>query len=73
MLGIGVEQNDKKAFQCFEKAANAGIAVGQYNLAVMYLYGSGVEKNEEKGMEWLKKAAQQEFAPAVKALENNEL
>ena len=51
----------KKAFQLFEKAANAQIPSAQYNLSVLYRYGEGIEKDEEKADFWRVKAAQNGF------------
>ena len=41
----------------YRKAAEAGIAEAQYNLAVMYGTGEGVAKDPAQAMEWYKKAA----------------
>lgn len=68
MQGLCVEQNYKKAFQWFEKAAGEEIPAAQYNLAILYQYGCGVEKDEEKAALWMAKAAQRNFPLAVQAL-----
>ena len=57
--GAGVSQDDSKAIECFQKAANQGNATAQYNLGVMYEVGRGVSKNETKAIEWYQKAANQ--------------
>ena len=58
----------KKAFQLFEKAANAQIPSAQYNLSVLYRYGEGIEKDEEKADFWRVKAAQNGFRMAIDEL-----
>ncbi|USA54693.1 sel1 repeat family protein [Acinetobacter sp. C32I] len=57
--GDGVEQNDAKAFEWFQKAANQGEASAQYNLAVMYDNGKGIEKDIKQAYYWYFKAAEQ--------------
>ena len=49
-MGAGVSKDDKKAFECFEKANNF---CSKPMLAKCYLEGIGVEKDEEKGFEIL--------------------
>ena len=61
-----------KAFQLFEKAANANIPAAQYNLSVLYRYGEGVEKDIEKADFWRMKAAQNGFRLAIDELEHPE-
>lgn len=45
LKGIGVEEDRLKAADCFQRAANAGNARGQYNLGYMYAHGFGVEQD----------------------------
>ena len=70
LSGKPVPYDPAKAFQLFEKAANANIPAAQYNLSVLYRYGEGVEKDEEKADFWRMKAAQNGFKIAIKELEN---
>ena len=42
--------------------------MGQYNLAILYQFGTGVEQNSEQANYWMTKAAQQGFSLAVEAL-----
>ncbi|MCD8136233.1 MAG: hypothetical protein LUH01_09910 [Parabacteroides gordonii] len=49
----------EKALELFEKAANNGQMLAQYNLAKMYLDGNGARKNMPKAAQWFLKAAQQ--------------
>ena len=48
LTGNPVPYEPAKAFQLFEKAANANIPAAQYNLSVLYRYGEGTEKDVEK-------------------------
>jgi TPR repeat protein len=47
-----------------EKAAQAGDAIAQYKLAMIYYEGNGVERNDAEAMKWLQKAAQQDHIEA---------
>lgn len=48
----------------FRKAAQNGLAVAQYNLAVSYDLGIGVEQDIEKAVFWYRKAAEQNDSDA---------
>jgi TPR repeat protein len=54
---MGVEQDYKKAFILFSKAAQAGNAQAQFNLGALYDMGLGCEEDKEKAIEWCRKAA----------------
>lgn len=56
--------NYDKALEYFEKAANNGQMLAQYNLAKMYLNGNGTSKNPQIAAQWFMKAAQQGDAAA---------
>ena len=71
MSGICVERDEKKAFSYFEQAANAEIPIAQYNIAVMYQYGSGVEQDKAKSRMWMAKAAQHGFPLAVEMMKHD--
>ena len=43
--GNGVNQDDKQAFEWYQKAANQGLALAQNNLGWMYHQGRGVEQD----------------------------
>ena len=62
--GIGVEKDEEKAFEWYEKSAKLNYAPAQLALAGMYLNGRGVEKDEEKAFEWCEKSAKLNYAPA---------
>lgn len=66
--GRGVNENEKLAFQWYEKSAKQGYHKGQYELGDCYKDGEGVAKNKKLAFEWFKKAAAQENAEAEYAL-----
>lgn len=49
--GRGVARDYVKAAQCFQAAANQGLAVAENNLAYLYQEGLGVEKNPGKAFD----------------------
>jgi uncharacterized protein len=49
----------------FTQSAEAGLAIAQYNLGVLYYTGNGVERNFEKSFEWTLKAAEQGHVAAM--------
>ena len=57
--GFGVSQDNKKAFEWSQKAAEQGHAEAQLNLAVMYNEGRGVAQDSKKTKEWLQKVTEQ--------------
>ena len=64
LLGRGVEQNYKSAFNWFKLAAEQGHASAQYNLGILYNEGQGVAQSYEKAFQWFKLAAKREHALA---------
>ena len=56
--GNGVERDVKMAVVWFQKAANQGNAMAQYQLGVCLENGIGVVKDEREAIEWYKKAAE---------------
>jgi TPR repeat protein len=64
MNGDGVEQNDSKCYEWFEKAAFSGNAKGQYQVGVCYTDGRGVDENLEEAIKWFEMSANQGFAMA---------
>ena len=71
--GIKTEKSPVAAMLWYERAAKQGHVDAQLRLGLMYAQGNGCLQDFKEAVKWLKKAADQEFAPAVKALENNEL
>ena len=57
--GDGVNKDDAKAAEWYQKAAEQGNAFAQYKLGAMYDNGEGVTKDAAKAVEWWKKAAAQ--------------
>jgi len=55
-LGGPTKPDYEKAFQCYEVAANAGIAEGMEAYGNFLLQGKGCRKNLKKAKEWLEKA-----------------
>ncbi|HAS43570.1 MAG TPA: hypothetical protein DCS93_24030 [Microscillaceae bacterium] len=58
--GIGVDEDDTKAFEAFTKGAAAGSTSATYYLAMSYLQGEGVTKNEATAFEHFKQIAEQD-------------
>jgi uncharacterized protein len=56
--GDGVDQDLRKAFLWYEKAAEADLDIAQYNLGMLYLQGLGTEKDVRKARMLLEKAAE---------------
>ena len=56
--------NFTKAVECFQKAAEQGDAMAQYNLAQCYRKGYGVPQNYTEAVKWYRKAAEQGYAEA---------
>ncbi|RIB00316.1 hypothetical protein C2G38_2234770, partial [Gigaspora rosea] len=56
-LGIGVEKDEKKAFEYYMKAAELGNPTAMQDVSLCYYYGIGVEINYQKSFEYCKKSA----------------
>jgi len=58
--GIGVEENDQKAFEFFQKSAvNEDNEDAQYYLSTMYQDGLGVKQDYQVAVMWYQKSAEQ--------------
>lgn len=66
--GSGVDQNDTKAAEWFEKSAKQGHMDAQYNIGLMYAVGRGVVEDDTKAIHWLTLAAEQGDQEAKKVL-----
>jgi len=66
--GQGVKQNDKAAFNAFEKAGEEGYADAQYMTAWCYESGIGTRKNPEQAIKWYQRAALNNNVPAKHSL-----
>src|SRR5204863_1831014 len=49
--GIGTSVDKQKAFEFYQKAADLGNSIAQYNLANMYRKGEVVDKDDNKAFE----------------------
>ena len=54
--GYGVKEDDKKAFELYQKSAKQDYAKAQYQLGRCYLKGKGVAADQEAAKKWLKRA-----------------
>jgi len=52
----GVEKDEQKPVEWYQKVAGQEYAQAQYNLGVCYQYGTVVEKDEQKAVKWYQKA-----------------
>lgn len=59
LLGLKVEQDDKKAFFWYYKAAKQGDADSEAHVGAAYQYGDGVAQNDDLAIQWYRKAAAQ--------------
>lgn len=59
-----MEEDKKKAVECYQKATEEGNVNAQYNLGLCYKNGAGIAKDEKKAVEWFRKAAEQGDADA---------
>ena len=55
--GEGVEKDDKKAMECFQRAADRGQTVAMYNVGTYYEKGRGVAANAAESLKWHLKSA----------------
>ncbi|CAB4418698.1 unnamed protein product [Rhizophagus irregularis] len=62
--GTGTKQNYKKAFHYFQKAAESGYRIAQYNLGGCYEDGKGVKKSNRTAFQLYQKSAEQGYLAA---------
>ena len=67
-MGEGTEIDAMKAFRNYERSANLGNVLGQYNLGRLYDQGVNGSKNAYEAVNWLNKAAEQDHLPAMEYL-----
>ena len=67
-----VKPDLKKAFYWYEKLAENGNSISQYNLGIFYLKGNAVERDIEKAYYWMKKSAENGDQDALRSLEKYE-
>lgn len=56
-LGLGVEQDDARAYELYRRAANLGSDEAQVNIAFQLLTGKGVAEDRTKAAAWFARAA----------------
>lgn len=66
--GKGVLQDNRIAAEWYWRAAEQGLPLAQYRLALIYRDGIGMEKDSDKAIFWLKKAARQNLPEAIELL-----
>jgi len=54
----------KEAFKHFQRAAQKGVAMSQYNVAYCYFTGDAIQRNKEEAVKWFKLAAEQGYTVA---------
>ena len=57
--GLGLERNDKIAFEWYRKSAEGGYAPAQFNFGTAYANGLGVEADDALAAKWWQAAANQ--------------
>ncbi|WNC73492.1 tetratricopeptide repeat protein [Thalassotalea psychrophila] len=62
--GQGVQRDQSKAFELYQRAAGRGIAEAQFAIAQMYLEGRGCTKDTTQGFEYTRRAADKGLAAA---------
>lgn len=68
---LGHEKLDRDpviALNYAQKAANSGLDVAQYEIALMYMGGRGIKPDFDKAMHWLTEASSQNYIPAQTSL-----
>jgi TPR repeat protein len=64
-LGLGLPQDDAKAFALYSQAAATANPVAQMELGYLYFTGRGVPQDRYQGLQWTVKAAEQGNAVAL--------
>lgn len=57
--GIGGRADPERAANLFRRSGDAGLAMGQHNLALAYYTGNGVREDKERAQIWWERAAKQ--------------
>ncbi|MDQ6953158.1 MAG: tetratricopeptide repeat protein [Mariprofundaceae bacterium] len=66
--GLGMDVNIHDALHWYQKAANHGYAMSQFNLGNMYRSGIGAAQSDRQAAYWYQQANQQDYPPAQNAL-----
>ena len=64
------EDEEKRAFRLYMKAAEGGEAYAQCKVGECYCYGNGVTENEKTGVMWYRMAAEQGYADAMEEFDD---
>ena len=62
--GLGVEKNLQTSARWYQKAAEMGFKVAQFNLGLCYQKGEGIQKNMGEAIKWFRKSAEQGYPDA---------
>lgn len=65
----GIRQNFKKSFYWWQKLADSGSALGQFNLGLHYVKGCGVKRDLDEAAKWMEKAAESGDEDAPNAMQ----
>lgn len=68
MTGKGVRQDDARAVELYQEAADMGYARALHNLGFMYAEGRGLPQDEFKAIELYRAAMAQAYVPAMTSL-----
>jgi TPR repeat protein len=63
--GDGVTKDDAQARRWYQKASNAGFALGDHDLGIVYLFGQGVRADPKKAIDLFAKAANTGLATSI--------
>ena len=67
-LGMGKMQSNKKACDCYRKAAEQDFPLAQFSYGSCYLNGDGMEQDEEEAIKWYRRAERQGLERAHEVL-----
>src|SRR5690349_12715979 len=70
--GFGTNEDEHKAFEYYQKAADMLEPEGLYQVGLCYGEGIGIDENEQKAFEYFQKAATMGHDIAKFTLENKE-
>lgn len=62
--GLGIKEDDDKAFYWYQQAANQGDSEGEYGLFNLLSGGFSIKRDVKTATQWLKKSADQGYALA---------
>lgn len=62
------DENERKGFLYYQKAAELGSAVGMFKLGACYMLGCGVEHDDGFAALWISRSADNGFAPGRKVI-----